>query len=116
MVTTKDIFIISLGRSVHPSPGLKKDSGFAGNSIQSQALFAKPAKNIVTGKHGTYSIEYDPSTWMLQREVSNTDTGYEFQDDNGDAYAILPKKAYDPDPVGYILHERFHHSCRKYLC
>jgi len=76
---------------VHPSPGLKKDSGFAGNSIQSQAMFAKAAKSIVTGKHGTYSIEYDPSAWVLQREVSNTDAEYEFQDDNGDAYAIIPK-------------------------
>ena len=98
MVTTKNIFIISLGRSVHPSPGLKKDSGFAGNSIQSQALFAKPAKSIVTGKHGTYSIEYDASTWVLQREVSNTDAEYEFQDDNGDAYAIIPKRPTTPTP------------------
>jgi hypothetical protein len=64
---------------VHPSPGLKKDSGFARNSIQSQALFAKPAKSIVTGKRDTYSKEYAPSTWMLQREVSNTDAGVQRQ-------------------------------------
>ena len=56
---TKDIFIISLGRSVHLSPGLKKDSNFARNSNQSQDLFAKSAKSVVTCKHGIYSIEYE---------------------------------------------------------
>lgn len=74
----------------------RKDFGFARNSIQSQALFAKPAKSIVTGKHGTYCIEYDPSTWVLQREVSNADAEYEFHHDNGDAYAVL---IYERTPI-----------------
>jgi len=59
----------------------KKDFGFASNSIQNQALFAMPTKSIVTGEHGTYSIEYDPSTWVLQREVSNKEAEYEFHHD-----------------------------------
>jgi len=74
----------------------KKDFGFASNSIQNQALFAKSAESIVTGEYGTYSIEYDPSTWVLQREVSNTDAEYEFHHDNGDAYAIL---IYERTPI-----------------
>lgn len=74
----------------------QKDFGFASNSVESQGLFAKPANSIVTGKHGTYSIEYDPSTWMLQREVSNADAEYEFHHDNGDAYAIL---IYERTPI-----------------
>jgi len=74
----------------------QKDFGFAGNSVASQVLFAKPEKSIVTGKHGTYSIEFDPSTWLLQREVSNTDAEYEFHHDNGDAYAIL---IYERTPI-----------------
>jgi len=66
-----------------------EDSRLASNSIQSQPLFANPAKSIVTGEYGTYSIEYDPSTWVLQREVSNKDSEYEFHHSNGDAYAML---------------------------
>ncbi len=66
-----------------------EDSRLASNSIQSQPLFANPAISIVTGENGTYSIEYDSSTWVLQREVSNKDSEYEFHHSNGDAYAML---------------------------
>ncbi len=67
----------------------EEDFGFASSSIASQEPFSTPEKSIVTGKHGTYSIEYDPSTWVLQREVSNKDSEYEFYHSNGDAYAML---------------------------
>lgn len=67
---------------------------FASNSVESQNLFpkavyAKPAKDVVTGKYGTYAIEYDPSIWMLNKEQLNTDTEYEFSHIEGGAYAMV---------------------------
>lgn len=67
----------------------REDFELASNSVATQELLVKPAKSTVTGRYGTYSIEYDPSTWVLKSKVSNADAEYEFSHDNGDAYAML---------------------------
>jgi len=74
----------------------REDFEFASNSVESQEPFVQPAKSIVTGRHGTYSIEYDPSTWVLKSKMSNADAEYEFSHDNGDAYAVL---IYERTPI-----------------
>ncbi|MFC1793446.1 RDD family protein [Planctomycetota bacterium] len=67
----------------------RADFELTSNSVAAQEPLVKPAKSTVTGRHGTYSIKYDPSTWVLKSKMSNTDAEYEFHHDNGDAYAML---------------------------
>jgi len=86
------VFLGSLGNALAE----RQDYEYVSDSIVSQEPSIKPAKSTVTGRHGTYSIEYDPSTWVLKSKVSNADAEYEFHHDNGDAYAML---IYERTPI-----------------
>jgi uncharacterized RDD family membrane protein YckC len=79
-----------------------EDFGFVSNSIESQGPFAEPIINNVEGGQGTYSIEYDSSTWTLDKEVSNPDADYEFNHCGGEAYAML---IYERTPIPLTMLE-----------
>lgn len=69
--------------------------GSASNSLGYEKLlrteesYVPSVKNTVEGKYGSYSIDYEPSIWRLEKETQDTDAEFGFSHVDGDVYAVV---------------------------